>query len=103
MDVLRAQVEGGVEKALTGVELLGPGVPREGYELRHGGTTAGKVTSGTFSPSLGKGIAMAYVDPALKGPGTELEVVIRGRGVAARVVKPPFYKKELLNAATKGH
>jgi len=51
----------------------------------------GRVTSGTFSPSLGRGLAMGYVPAAQAGPGTEVAIDIRGKEAGARVVRPPFY------------
>jgi aminomethyltransferase len=56
----------------------------------HGGTEVGKVTSGTFSPSLETGIAAAYVRAELAVPGTSLEVAIRKRVAPAVVENPPF-------------
>jgi aminomethyltransferase len=55
--------------------------------------TIGEVTSGTFSPSLQKPIAMAYVPPEYATVGTELAVDIRGSQEAARIVKLPFYTR----------
>ena len=57
------------------------------------GAHAGTVTSGTQTPFLKKAIGMAYVPPALKAPGTEIEIDIRGRRVKAAVVPMPFYKR----------
>jgi len=79
---------------LVGIELEGKGIPRHGYPIRTpAGTEIGKVTSGTLSPILGKGIALGYVDTAHAAPGTALEVGIRDSWVSARVVTPPFIKK----------
>jgi aminomethyltransferase len=58
------------------------------------GRPVGEVTSGTFSPTLDKPIAMAYVEPAASKPETELGVDIRGRQEPARVVKLPFYERQ---------
>lgn len=91
--VLAAQAEKGVEKRLTGLAMEEPGIPRAGYRVTSGGEDAGAVTSGTMSPMLGKGIAMAYLKTGLQEPGTALEVVIRKRSARAVVTKPPFYKK----------
>lgn len=65
------------------------GIPRHGYEVRRGDARAGVVTSGTLSPTLGKGIALAYVQGGAP-PGEEVAVVVRDRPMAATVAKPPF-------------
>jgi aminomethyltransferase len=52
----------------------------------------GVVTSGTHSPSLEKGIGMAYVDTPLAGPGTEVVIDVRGKHRAARIESKPLYK-----------
>jgi aminomethyltransferase len=54
----------------------------------------GEITSGTFSPTLQKPIAMAYVQPASAAVGTQLAVDIRGTSEPATVVKLPFYTRE---------
>ncbi len=77
----------------SGVELTGRRVPREHYPVLHGGQTIGEVTSGTFSPTLQKPIAMAYVSPAAARPGTEIEVDIRGTAEPAKIVPLPFYRR----------
>jgi aminomethyltransferase len=76
-----------------GLELAGRRVPREQYPLRRGDEAIGEVTSGTFSPTLGRPIAMGYVGPNAAEPGTELQVDIRGQLEPARVVKLPFYRR----------
>jgi aminomethyltransferase len=97
-EALEKQVDSGVQRTLVGLTTLEPGIPRQGYEVRHEDNAVGTITSGTLSPMLKKGIALAYVEAAHKEPGTELKVMIRGRAVRARVVKPPFYKKDLFKA-----
>ena len=78
----------GVTAKLTGLVLIGKGVIRHGYRVK---TAAGdgEVTSGIFSPTLGYSIALARVPKAAKG---EVEVEIRGKPVAAKLVKPSFVK-----------
>jgi aminomethyltransferase len=62
--------------------------------VRSGDRQVGEVSSGTFSPLLGVGIAMAYLSPTEEfEPGTEVEIDIRGRRAPARVVKTPFVKR----------
>jgi aminomethyltransferase len=66
-------------------------IPRAHQTVLAGGGQVGEVTSGTFSPLLGHGIAMAYLSPAdAFEPGTEVEIDIRGRAARARVVRTPF-------------
>jgi aminomethyltransferase len=79
-------------KVLVGLEMEGRGIPREGYPLMAGEDLVGHVTSGTFSPTRGKGIALARVDASHGGKGTCLDVVIREARHSARVVGLPFYK-----------
>lgn len=76
-----------------GLQLAGKRVPREGYRVWSGDVEAGVVTSGTFSPTCDRPIAMAYVDEALAEPGTQLTVDIRGQRESAEVVKLPFYSR----------
>ena len=57
--------------------------------IRADGTVLGEVTSGTFSPTLKQGIALALLGPTARA-GDEVVVDVRGRDVPARVVKPPF-------------
>ncbi len=89
----------GPEHKLVGLDVP-DGVPRHGYPVLHGGTEVGKVASGTFSPTLGHGIATAYVPAELSAPGTELVVAIRKKEAAATVVRPPFVKQTSLSART---
>jgi aminomethyltransferase len=76
-----------------GLELGGKRVPRQGYALQRGGEKIGEITSGTFSPTLERPIAMAYVRPEFAATGTELDVDIRGSVEKARVVPLPFYRR----------
>lgn len=84
---------GGMERKVVGIELLELAIPREGCAIRAGGKDIGVITSGTMSPTLGKGIAMAYVDMAHAKIGMELEVIIRDAGKKAKVVSRYFYKR----------
>ena len=81
------------EWARVGLEIEGRRIAREGTPVLSAGQPAGRVTSGTFSPTLQKSIAMAYVRPACAAVGTQLTVDIRGRGEPARVVPLPFYRR----------
>jgi aminomethyltransferase len=78
---------------LAGIETRDPGaIPRHGTPVRSGGAVVTEATSGGLSPSLRRGIALAYLSPALGTPGTALTLEIRGREVPAEVVKLPFLK-----------
>jgi aminomethyltransferase len=78
---------------LAGLEVREPGaIPRHGSPVRSGGAVVTEATSGGLSPSLNRGIALAYLPPNLGAPGTALAIEIRGREVPAEVVKLPFLK-----------
>ncbi|HUG37227.1 MAG TPA: glycine cleavage system aminomethyltransferase GcvT, partial [Candidatus Limnocylindrales bacterium] len=81
----------GVTRKLVGFEMVDRAVPRHGYPILSRGPSVGEVTSGSFSPSLERGIGLGYVRADLAAIGTELEVEIREQGQPARVVKTPFY------------
>jgi len=89
-EALRAQKASGVTRRLRGIRLNERGFPRPGYEVRLDGDAVGTVRSGTLSPSLGYGIATAYL-PAAAGFGAAVEVVIRDRPIPGEVVRTPFY------------
>ena len=90
---LEKQKKEGVTRKLCGFELLEKGIPRHGYDiLDKAGNKIGVVTSGTMSPVLGIGIGLGYVKPEFSATGTEIEIQIRNKNIAAKVVKPPFRK-----------
>jgi aminomethyltransferase len=78
----------------VGLGLEGKRIAREGAAVLSGGKEVGRVTSGTFSPTLDRAIAMAYVDPDLAAAGTSCEVDIRGKAAPTKVVPLPFYKRQ---------
>jgi len=91
-DAIKAYKEAGVQRCLIGLEMEGKTIPREGYPIHHQGRQVGVVTSGTFSPTLKRGIALGSVETALRAEGTEIEVEIRGRNERAKVTRLPFVK-----------
>jgi aminomethyltransferase len=80
-------------KQRVGLELEGKRIAREGALVTSGGKEIGRVTSGTFTPTLARAVAMAYVDPPAAQPGTGCEVDVRSKPAPARVVPLPFYRK----------
>jgi aminomethyltransferase len=90
---LLKQKELGTQRKLVGFELDERGIPRQGYDIVNSqGDKIGVVTSGTMSPSLGKGIGMGYVPSNLRSFGTKLYIQIRKKTIPATIVKIPFYK-----------
>jgi len=77
----------------VGLELAGRRIAREGALVFAGEGQIGRVTSGTFSPTLEKSIAMAYVAAEFAAVGVAVEIDIRGKRETARVVKLPFYSR----------
>ena len=93
-DALKQQKDAGLTRKLVGFSMIDRGIPRGHYALcTADGTVIGEVTSGTQSPTLGKGIGMGYVPAELAKPGTEIFVSIREKLLKAEVVKMPFLKK----------
>ena len=92
-EMLAKQKAQGTENKLIGFKMLERGIPRSGYSLVNpNGEPIGRVTSGTQSPSLSKGIGLGYVLAEYATPDTELGVLIREKYSPAVVIKPPFLK-----------
>jgi len=91
---LKKQIDEGIKRRRCGIEILGRGIAREGAEVFAGSEKVGFVTSGTKALTLNKTMAMAMVDKPYNRRNTELEVEVRGKRLAAKVVKMPFYKRE---------
>ncbi|MBI2429185.1 MAG: glycine cleavage system aminomethyltransferase GcvT [Ignavibacteriales bacterium] len=88
----KAKAEG-LKRKLVGMMLSDKAVPRHGYQIVVNGAHGGTITSGTFSPSLEKGIAMGYVNSTHSEVGSKLQVDVRGKLLDAAVVPLPFLKK----------
>jgi glycine cleavage system T protein (aminomethyltransferase) len=91
-DVIAAKKARGPERKIAGLVVDG-GVARHGHDVTHDGGVVGRVTSGTYGPTVEKNIALAYVPTPLSKVGTILAVRIRGKDVPATVVKTPFYSR----------
>ncbi len=89
---LEKQKKEGLQYLLMGFELLERGIPRTGYNLQNRGRVVAQVASGTFSPSLQKGIGTAFFPAAIAKSGTRVEMDLKGRLVPAQIVDMPFYK-----------
>jgi aminomethyltransferase len=93
-EALLAQREAGAARKLVALAATERGIPRAGCPVLQDGREVGTVTSGTMSPSLGFGIALAYVQTDLAQPGTDLTIDVRGRQVRAEVRTKPLYRRE---------
>ncbi|MEY3432095.1 MAG: glycine cleavage system aminomethyltransferase GcvT [Bacteroidota bacterium] len=92
-EYLKKQKEIGVEKKLVGFEMIDRGIPRHDYLIRDAeGNMIGRVTSGTQSPTLNKGIGMGYVLSDHAAVGSEIFIDIRDKQIKAAVVQLPFVK-----------
>ncbi len=88
---IAAQAANGPDVLLVGLRPEGRAPVRTGAEIQAAdGTPIGTVTSGGFAPSLEAPVALGYVDAAYSAPGTDVQIVLRGRAIPARVSKTPF-------------
>jgi len=85
--------EKGANRVRVGFRMREKGIPRQGQDIFSDTEVVGKVSSGTFSPTLSLGIGMGYVSPFFAAIGERLSVGIRDRRVLAEVVKLPFYQR----------
>ena len=88
-EALLAEREQGPRTRLAGLRASGRGIPRPQMPVQAGGVAVGVVTSGTFSPTLREGIALARVETGV-ADGDEVTLDVRGRPLTLTVVKPPF-------------
>ncbi|HEX7276146.1 MAG TPA: glycine cleavage system aminomethyltransferase GcvT [Acidimicrobiales bacterium] len=92
-DALEAERARGVDRLLTGIEVEGRQPPRAGYGVLGRDGPLGDVSSGNFSPTLGRGIALAFLRPHVR-PGDDVTVDARGQLLPGKVVDPPFVRKD---------
>jgi aminomethyltransferase len=94
-DVLVAEKSAGPKTAMRAIKVLDRGIPRAGMKvLNTSGDEIGVITSGTFSPSLKVGIALALIKPEYKA-GAEVQLDIRGRISTGTLVKLPFVESHV--------
>jgi aminomethyltransferase len=89
---LEAERDRGVARRLRGMTTDGRQPPRAGATVSRGGAVVGAVTSGNFSPTLGHGIALGFLEPTIE-PGADVSIDVRGRALPARVVEIPFVRR----------
>jgi aminomethyltransferase len=93
-DALKKQRDKGLTRKLTGFEMRGRGIGRDGYEVLAEGEPAGWVTSGSPAPTLNRNIGLCYLPIDRARPGEKIEIVIRNQAVEAETVPTPFYKRQ---------
>ena len=96
-EALLRQKQNGAHKQLVGLELDGRNIARQGYDVLVNSEARGRITSGTFSPTLGKSLALAYVDGEVAA-AERVDVAIRNKTVSARRVDIPFYPSRAASA-----
>jgi aminomethyltransferase len=93
-ETILGQIANGTERRRVGLVPEGRAPARAGTEIQDmNGAAAGTVTSGGFGPSVDGPVAMGYVRTDLAEPGTRVNLMVRGKALAAEVVKPPFVKQ----------
>jgi aminomethyltransferase len=90
---LNKQWADGLTRKLAGFEVVGRGIPREGYEIQKDGEVIGHVTTGYMSPTLKKNIGNALIKTEFTAIGTEIDIMIRNKPVKAVVISKKFLKK----------
>jgi aminomethyltransferase len=91
---LQTQKEMGGYERLTALLCTEKGIPRHGCPVEKDGINIGIISSGTMSPCLKKGIAMAYIKPDYIKVDNEVDIIIRGKKINAKMIKPPFVTKD---------
>jgi len=93
-EALMQQKESGITRRLVGFEMTDRGIARDEQDVLVNGAVVGKVTSGSPAPFLKKNLGFAYLPVEFADEGQEISIDVRGRAVAAKIVKTPFYKRE---------
>jgi aminomethyltransferase len=87
---IEAELAGALKRVRVGLKVLSGAPAREGAEIAVDGQVIGRVTSGGFAPTLAAPIALGFVPPQYRAPGTALQVLVRGKAQPAEVVATPF-------------
>jgi aminomethyltransferase len=96
---LRRQRAEGVSRHLVGFVLRERTIARHGFPIRQDGQIVGRVTSGSFGPTLEASIGLGFVPTGHADPGEPLAVEVRGRAVEGKIARLPFYKRAPANIA----
>jgi len=91
---LAEQKAAGLERKLVGFEMTVPGIARDGFDVYIDGEKCGLVTSGSPAPFLKKNIGLAFVPTRFANVGQEINIDVRGKHLAAKIVPTPFYKRQ---------
>lgn len=94
-DALQQQKADGLRRKTVGIEMLGRGVARAGYPIYDGDRQIGSVTTGSYAPTLNKNLALGLIEADAATIGKEIAIEIRGKKIAAKIIKKPFYKREV--------
>ncbi len=94
-DSLLRQKAKGIDRKVAGFEMIDRGIPRQGYPVLQENEIMGKVTSGSFSPTTYKNIGLCLIKSQYAHVGAGLQIKIRDNTYNARVVKTPFYQREI--------
>lgn len=97
---IQRELKDGPARVRVGLTFEGRAPAREGAEIAKDGQVVGIITSGGFAPTLNAPIALGYVPPALAVPGTRLDVLVRGKALAATIVTPPFVPQRYVRKKT---
>ena len=92
-EALEKQSREGIKKKLIALKLESKAIARKGYKVIYDNKIAGEITSGSWSPTLQKGIALAYLPKEISSIGTEIHIEIRNKLYKGTVVKKPFYRR----------
>jgi glycine cleavage system T protein (aminomethyltransferase) len=93
-EALNKQWSEGLKRKLAGFEMIGRGIPREGYEIQKDGKKIGHVTTGYMSPTLKKNIGNALIETEFTELGTEIDIMIRKKPVKAKIISKKFLKNK---------
>lgn len=91
---LEKQKAEGIPRKLVGLTMVERGIARAGYEVKKAGKKIGVVTTGSYAPSLEANLAMAIIDSKEAVAGNKVQVAVRGKDLAAEIIKRPFYNKK---------